>query len=46
MRPAAVVARSAAIADALTKCALLAPAALCRDLCDTLGAAIMDVPIQ
>jgi thiamine biosynthesis lipoprotein len=46
MRPAAVIAPSAALADALTKCALLAPAAISRDLCDSLGAAVMDVPIR
>jgi thiamine biosynthesis lipoprotein len=46
MRPAAVVARSAALADALTKCALLAPPAFSRDLCDSFGAAILDVPMQ
>ena len=46
MRPAAVVARSAALADALTKCALLAPPALSRDLCDSFGAAILNVPMQ
>jgi thiamine biosynthesis lipoprotein len=38
LRPVAVAARSAAIADALTKCAMLAPADRSRDLCDRLGA--------
>ena len=46
LRPAAVVARSAAVADALTKCALLAPADRCRDLCDRLGAAVMELESQ
>lgn len=39
LRPVAVAARSAAIADALTKCAMLAPADRRRELCDRLGAA-------
>jgi thiamine biosynthesis lipoprotein len=41
IRPAAVVARSTAVADALTKCVMLAPAARCRDVCDRLGAVVM-----
>jgi thiamine biosynthesis lipoprotein len=43
IRPAAVVARSAAVADALTKCAMLTPAARCRDVCDRLGAVVMEL---
>ena len=43
MRPAAIVAGSAAVADALTKCVLLAPPDRCRDLCDHLGAAVLEL---
>lgn len=46
MRPVAIVARSAATADALTKCAMLAPPDRCRELCDRLGAAVMELQSQ
>jgi thiamine biosynthesis lipoprotein ApbE len=45
VRAAVVVAPSAAVADALTKCVLLAPATLHREMLAQLGATALDIDV-